>query len=200
MQVSNLRQYSQGDYKLVGRKEPVLHQPAQPVDSLDPSLSQVLDQMNDCMRREGGVGLAAPQIGIPYRLMVINTGDGPHKLANPTITERSGHQLSLEGCLSLGGTMSVVMRSRRVKVDALDDHGQPTTVECKGFKACAFQHEIDHLDGKLMTDRALVNINTKKVLGAAAGALIGGALRGLPGAAIGGAAGVGLVWAGEKLF
>ena len=59
---------------------------------------------------------------------------------------------------------------------------------------------FDHLDGKLMTDRALVNINTKKVLGAAAGALIGGALRGLPGAAIGGAAGVGLVWAGEKLF
>lgn len=186
--------------RLVGRRDPVLHQPAQPVDSLDQSTGRVLDEMASFMRQSGGCGLAGPQVGIPYRLIVVDAGGGLVKAANPEIVARSGGVPSLEGCLSLSGTMSLVWRSSQVTVKGTDEKGQPFLRQCRGLESRCFQHEIDHLDGKLMTDRTLVSITPLRLLGGAGGAIAGGLMRGVPGAIIGGAAGLGLAWGAEKAF
>ena len=197
---TKLAPYAHKKLEMADRKDPVLHQPAAPVDVKDENLGDVFIAMESVMRQQGGCGLAAPQVGIPHRMMVVDVGNGAIHLANPKITEREGWAPSIEGCLSLKGTLSVVGRSRRVTVEAHDKEGQPFTMRCNGFKALAMQHELDHLNGTLMTDRKGVNITPLRAAGGATGLIAGALLRGVTGSAIGGVLGVAAGYGVEKLL
>lgn len=191
---------SHAPMRLVERSHPALHEPAAPVDRVDVGTSNLLADMAHFMREQGGCGLAAPQVGVPYRLIVVDAGNGLIKAANPTIVDRQGGVLSLEGCLSVKGSLSVVWRASQVTVQATDQDGRPFTRLCKGLEARCFQHEIDHLDGKLMTDRALFTVTPLRALGGVAGTIAGAVTRGVSGAIVGGVAGVALAWSAEKAF
>lgn len=120
-----------------------------------PRLWMLLGDMADTMYKADGVGLAAPQVGILRRVVVIDVDDdnGLIELINPVITEVSEEiQCGREGCLSLPGRQGVVTRPKHVKVEALDRHGKPFTIEGEGLLARALCHEIDHLDGRLWID------------------------------------------------
>ena len=101
-----------------------------------------------------GVGLAAPQVGINKRVIVVDIGEGLYKLVNPEIVSSSGIQDGPEGCLSVPNVIGNVKRSEHIKVKALDENGNIVTIEASGFLARAFQHEIDHLNGIIFTDKA----------------------------------------------
>jgi peptide deformylase len=135
-----------------------LHAPAAPVTAFDAQLGTLVDDMIETMYAAPGIGLAAPQIGVPLRVAVIDLSGGKKggdvlTLVNPEIVERDGMQLEDEGCLSVPGFTATVPRPTRVVVRAFDRHGQPQTIEGTGLLARALQHELDHLDGKLFLDR-----------------------------------------------
>lgn len=140
---------------------PVLRRKAQAVRVVDSLLTQLLDDMLETMYDNNGIGLAAPQVGISKRLIVIDIHDGdpPIKMINPRIVERTGNIVGLEGCLSIPNVYGDVERAERVVVKGLNEKNKPLTVEATGLLARVFQHEIDHLDGKLFTDFA-TNIRT----------------------------------------
>ena len=121
--------------------------------TFDDKLATVLDDMAETMYKAEGVGLAAPQIGILRRYCVVDVGDGLIELINPVITEKSGSQTGSEGCLSVPDRFEEVTRPLKVTVRAQDRKGNNFTVTAEGFKARAFCHEIDHLDGVLYIDR-----------------------------------------------
>jgi peptide deformylase len=138
--------------------EPPLHEAASEVTSYDVDLQRLVDDMTETMYAAPGVGLAAPQVGVPLRLFVIDVSVGrdPNALivmANPTWVEREGMQLEEEGCLSLPGFNATVVRPARAVVTGFNRHGEPQTVEGRELLARALQHEIDHLDGKVFVDR-----------------------------------------------
>ena len=139
--------------KLVG--EEVLRAKARNVDIFDASLNRLLDDMLETMYAAPGIGLAAPQIGISKRIIVLDVGDGPIKMANPKILEVSGEQLGMEGCLSIPGLYGDVKRYDKIVVKGQDGLGKTFKIEADGLLSRCFQHEIDHLDGKLFTDVAL---------------------------------------------
>ncbi len=135
-----------------------LHTPAAPVTTFDAQLAALLDDMVETMYAAPGIGLAAPQIGVPLRIAVIDLSVGKKggeliTLVNPEIVEREGMQLEDEGCLSVPGFTATVPRPTRIVVRASDRQGQPRTIEGTGLLARALQHELDHLDGKLFLDR-----------------------------------------------
>jgi len=137
---------------------PGLHAPAAPVDAFDDGLQKLIDDMIETMYAAPGIGLAAPQIGIPRRICVIDLSVGKRggeliALVNPEFVERDGMQLEEEGCLSVPGFNATVPRPARVVVKALNRDGTPRTVEGTGLLARALQHELDHLDGVLFLDR-----------------------------------------------
>ena len=135
----------------------VLRQPATPVTEFSPDLRNVVERMLRLMRDADGVGLAGNQVGLLRRLFVYRpAGEGEGvAVINPEIVERSDETESgSEGCLSLQGVDVNVERSLRVVVNARDEHGEPVTIEAEGFDARILQHEIDHLDGVLIFDRA----------------------------------------------
>ena len=140
--------------ELVNERNPVLHGRAAEVSEVDATVRQTLADMERTMHDHGGVGLAAPQVGIPLRLIVVDAGGGRVKLVNPTVEKRAGDVRSTEGCLSLPGKRYIVHRSETVTVKGLDENGAPVTIEAGGLKARALQHEIDHLDGFTIADRA----------------------------------------------
>lgn len=119
----------------------------------DERLHILLDDMLETMYAADGVGLAAPQIGILRRVVVIDVGEGPVELINPEITSSSGTQCGREGCLSLPGRQAVVTRPEKVTVHAQDRNGKPFDLKAEGFFARAICHELDHLDGTLYIDR-----------------------------------------------
>ncbi|HXE80649.1 MAG TPA: peptide deformylase [Vicinamibacterales bacterium] len=134
-----------------------LHQPAKPVEAFTPELQALIDDMIETMYAAPGVGLAAPQIDVPLRLFVvdISVGRNPDDLmvfVNPEFVEREGMQLEDEGCLSLPGFSASVARPARVVLRGQDRNGVERTVEGTGLLARAFQHEMDHLDGRLFVD------------------------------------------------
>ncbi len=136
----------------------VLHQPAQPVADITPELHRIVQDMIETMYAAPGIGLAAPQIGLPLRLFVIDLslGRDPHgliTLVNPEFVERSGMQLEEEGCLSVPGFNATVARPDFAIVKGIDLNGEERTVEGKGLLARAFQHEMDHLEGRVFLDR-----------------------------------------------
>ena len=121
--------------------------------TFDEKLATLLDDMAETMYEAEGVGLAAPQIGILRRVCVVDVGDGLIELINPVITEMSGKQQGSEGCLSIPERFEEVERPNKVTVRAQDRNGNTFIITAEGFKARAFCHEIDHLDGVLYIDR-----------------------------------------------
>lgn len=136
----------------------ILHDPARPVDAVTPDVKQLIDDMIETMYAAPGVGLAAPQIGVPLRIFVvdISLGHDPASLMvfiNPEFIERDGVQLEEEGCLSVPGFNATVVRPAHAIVKGLDRTGAEQQSEADGLLARAFQHEMDHLDGTLFVDR-----------------------------------------------
>ncbi|TAK19117.1 MAG: peptide deformylase [Acidobacteria bacterium] len=138
--------------------DPVLARKAEPVAEVTGEIRQLVDDMIETMYAAPGVGLAAPQIGVPLRICVIDISGGRRggqviTLINPEFVERTGMQLEEEGCLSVPGYNATVARPERAVVRGLDREGQPVTIEGTGLLARALQHELDHLDGTLFLNR-----------------------------------------------
>ncbi|HSB42606.1 MAG TPA: peptide deformylase [Methylomirabilota bacterium] len=134
--------------------DPVLRQVAVRVREITPEIKQIIADMTETMWHQVGIGLAAPQVGLPYRILVMDDGKGgAQALLNPTIESRSGTVREEEGCLSLPGIFGVVERSKTITVSAIDAEGRPVSLEATGLKARIIQHELDHLDGVLFIDR-----------------------------------------------
>ena len=134
--------------------DPVLRQRAKRVPNIDGSVQQLIDDMVDTMRAASGVGLAAPQVGIPLRVAVIEIpGEEVIALINPEILKRHGERLIQEACLSVPGYQGEVKRSVWVKVRAQDREGRIIRIRGEGLLAQALEHEIDHLNGVLYIDR-----------------------------------------------
>lgn len=132
--------------------DPVLTKKSRPVEQMTPRISELITDMLDTMYDAMGVGLAAPQVGILKRIVVIDVGEGPIVLINPEILETSGEQTGDEGCLSVPGMAGQVTRPNYVKVKALDVNMEEVIYEGEELLARAFCHEIDHLDGKMYTE------------------------------------------------
>jgi peptide deformylase len=136
----------------------LLHATAQPVEAVTADVGRLIDDMVQTMYAAPGVGLAAPQIGVPLRIFVVDlsVGRDPSGLivmVNPEFVERTGMQLEEEGCLSVPGFNATVVRPMRSVIKGLDRTGSPCEHEGTGLLARAFQHEMDHLDGTLFVDR-----------------------------------------------
>ena len=132
--------------------DPVLTKISRPVDKMTPRIHDLITDMPDTMYEAMGVGLAAPQVGILKRVVVIDVGDGPIILINPEIIEKSGEQTGDEGCLSVPGMSGQVTRPDYVKVKALNEDMEEVVYEGEGLLARAFCHELDHLDGHMYTE------------------------------------------------
>ena len=135
--------------------DPLLREVSKPVKEITPRIHKLLDDMAETMYEANGVGLAAPQIAILKRVIVIDVGDGLIELINPEVIEQDGEQVGPEGCLSVPGVVGSVKRANNVKVKGLDRNGKEIIVEGTELKARALLHEIDHLNGVLFTDLAL---------------------------------------------
>jgi len=134
--------------------DPVLRKKARKVAKVSMDHAQTLSRMAQFMYASKGIGLAAPQIGLNQRLIVVDAGTGLYKLVNPRITRKEGKQVMEEGCLSVPGVYVKIKRARKVCIEAMDESGKPQKIECQDLLACVFQHEIDHLEGKLILDYA----------------------------------------------
>lgn len=132
----------------------VLRKKAKEVKVLTPRLKELIGDMFDTMYAANGVGLAAPQVGVLRRIVVIDCGDDPITLINPVIVEKDGLQTGEEGCLSVPGKVGVVERAMHCRVRAKNADMQDFEVEGEGLLARCLQHEIDHLDGKMYVDIA----------------------------------------------
>ncbi|MBS4539735.1 peptide deformylase [Clostridium sp. D2Q-11] len=133
--------------------DPVLRKKSRKIENINDRLLTLLDDMVDTMYKEDGIGLAAPQIGILKRAVVIDIGEGPIKLINPEIIEQKGESIDVEGCLSIPDESGMVKRPERVKVKYMDINGEDIIIETDGLLARALCHEIDHLDGVLYIDK-----------------------------------------------
>lgn len=133
----------------------ILYKKCKAVVKFDEKLHILLDDMYETMKSRDGVGLAAPQVGILKRAVVIDVGDGKIELINPEIVEESGEQTGSEGCLSVPGVFGEVTRPNVVTVKAQDRNGKWFKITGKELLARAFCHEIEHLDGKLFLDRVI---------------------------------------------
>jgi peptide deformylase len=132
--------------------DPCLRGEAVPVESIGAGERRVLARMAETMYNAHGVGLAAPQVGIDQRLVVVDVGEGLVKLVNPEIIEEKGESTLEEGCISLPGVIVSVDRAKKVSVRASDERGIPVELEAEGLLARVLQHEIDHLNGVLIID------------------------------------------------
>lgn len=140
-----------GIRKILTDKDPALHKVCKPVTDFDKKLHKLLDDMAQTLEEANGVGLAAPQVGILRRVVIVDTGDGILELVNPTIIESSGEQIGAEGCLSVPGKYGLVKRPNVVKVRAQDRNGKWYEAEGEELIARCFCHELDHLDGVVYT-------------------------------------------------
>lgn len=142
--------------KVLVAGDPVLRQISKPVDRIDKKLQRFLKDMAETMYAEDGVGLAAPQVGVLKRVVVIDVGDelGLLELINPVITKREGSVVSGEGCLSVPDFEGEVERAESVECEFTDRTGQRMVLNASGLLAVCIQHELDHLDGILFVDKA----------------------------------------------
>lgn len=141
-------------YQIVEIGTEVLREKAVEVKEVTPNIVKLIDNMFETMYAAKGVGLAAPQIGVSKRVIVIDIGDGPIEMVNPVILESEGEELEEEGCLSIPGVTGEVARAAKVKVQGLNRNGQLQEIVAEELLARAFQHEIDHLEGVLFVDKA----------------------------------------------
>lgn len=130
----------------------VLRKTSKPIKEVTPKIKQLIEDMLDTMYEAEGVGLAAPQVGILKRLVVIDIGEGPIVMINPEIIETSGSQTGQEGCLSVPGKAGMVTRPNYVKARAWDENMELYVIEGEELLARAICHELDHLDGKMYVD------------------------------------------------
>ena len=140
--------------KIVIAGAPVLREVAQPVERIDKKLQRLLRDMAETMYAADGVGLAAPQVGVSKRVVVIDVGEGLYELINPEIVKREGKVLGSEGCLSVPDYEGEVERSESVECEFTDKTGQRMLLSASGLLAICIQHELDHLDGILFIDKA----------------------------------------------
>lgn len=138
--------------KIYTGDDPVLRKKARNITKISKKLRTLAKDMLETMYHANGVGLAAPQVGISERMVVIDVGSGPIILINPEITKKEGENRDVEGCLSLPGRNEYVTRAERVWVTAFDHNGKKINLTGEGLLARAFQHEIDHLNGILFID------------------------------------------------
>ena len=136
-------------------EDDVLRKVCKPVKEINEHILTLLDDMAETMYHAEGVGLAAPQVGIVKRVVVIDIGEGLVEMINPVIVETKGSQVDYEGCLSLPGRSERVDRPEYVKVEALNRKGEKVIIEGTELMAVALCHEIDHLDGVLYIDKAI---------------------------------------------
>jgi len=136
--------------------DPILRKTAKPVEEVTPRIVRLLDDMAETLyAAPGRAGLAAPQVGVLRRVVVMDCGDGLIELINPVITERSGEQVGPEGCLSFPRFYGDVKRAQKVTVRSLNRSGETFELTGEGFLARCIQHEVEHLDGVLFTDHVL---------------------------------------------
>ena len=135
--------------KILTDKEPALHKVCKPVTSFDRKLHKLLDDMRETLEEAQGVGLAAPQVGILRRVVIVDTGEEILELVNPTLIETDGEQEGPEGCLSVPGRYGLVKRPYYAKVRAQDRYGEWFEAEGEELIGRCFCHELDHLDGIL---------------------------------------------------
>lgn len=135
---------------------PVLKQIAEPVEHVNKKLRALIDDMAETMYETEGVGLAAPQVAVSKRIIVVDdhAGSGLIALINPEITHTEGSQVGPEGCLSAPGYFGDVERFDKITVKGIDPHNKKVTIKAEGFLARIFQHEIDHLEGHLFIEKA----------------------------------------------
>ncbi len=135
--------------------DPALRRRAAPVGDITPEIRKIIADMVDTMYDEVGIGLAAPQVGVSLRLVVVGDeeGRGAQALVNPVIAEEGGQVTAEEGCLSLPGVFAPVARAAWVRVEAQDADGKPVAITARALRARVLQHEMDHLDGVLFIDR-----------------------------------------------
>ena len=137
--------------KILTDKEPALHKVCKPVTSFDKKLHKLLDDMRETLEEAQGVGLAAPQVGILRRVVIVDTGEEILELVNPVMVETDGEQEGMEGCLSVPGRYGIVKRPYYAKVRAQDRYGDWYEAEGEELIGRCFCHELDHLDGIVYT-------------------------------------------------
>lgn len=149
---------------ILTEEDPTLRRISRKVDEITPRIITLLDDMKDTLHKANGCGLAAPQVGVLRRVVIVEVEEGKLiELINPEIVKTSGKQNEIEGCLSLPHKWGVTDRPMKVTVKALDRNGKPFTVSGEGLLARAFCHEIDHLDGKLFTDCAIEMVDESEL-------------------------------------
>ena len=155
---------------IITEEDPFLHKKCRPVTKFDGRLGTLLDDMGETLHEANGVGLAAIQVGMLRRVVVIDIGDGIRELVNPVVLEQDGEQESLEGCLSIPGKWGLTRRPKHVKVRAQDRDGKFFEYEAEDLLATVSCHEIDHLDGilflthvkRMLTREELAKITSKE--------------------------------------
>ncbi len=149
---------------ILTEEDPILRRTSRTVDEITPRIITLLDDMKDTLHKANGCGLAAPQVGVLRRVVLVEVEEGKTiELINPEIVKTSGKQNEIEGCLSLPHKWGITDRPMKVTVKALDRNGKPFTVTGEGLLARAFCHEIDHLDGKLFTDNAIEMVDESEL-------------------------------------
>ena len=141
-----------GIRRILNHKEPALHKTCKPVVNFDARLHKLLDDMHETLEDSGGVGLAAPQVGILRRVVLVDNGEEVLELINPTLLETDGEQEGPEGCLSVPGKYGLVKRPYYAKVRAQDRNGNWFEADGEELTARCFCHELDHLDGIIFTE------------------------------------------------
>lgn len=147
--------------KILRLGDETLRRKARPVEVFNKRLHTLLDDMAETMYEAEGAGLAAPQVGILRRAVVIDAGEGLLELVNPEILSQEGEQINPEGCLSIPGRRCTVQRPQKVVVRAQDRTGKPFELTGEDFLAIAISHELDHLDGVLYVDKMIEDVTDK---------------------------------------
>lgn len=149
--------------QIVKEGDSVLTKKCREVTKFDDRLATLIDDMIETLHLANGVGLAAPQVGVLRRVVIVDVGEGPIELVNPKIIAYSGEQESLEGCLSCPGEWGITRRPNYVKVKAQDRNGNEFTVEGKELLAKAFCHELDHLEGIIYKQKAIRMLTPQEI-------------------------------------
>ena len=132
--------------------DPILRKKAKKVGAVTAECRSILSQMARSMYESQGVGLAAPQVGVNASMIVVDIGSGLYKLINPKIVKKEGKQSIKEGCLSVPGVSVKIRRAKKIWLEAQDEDSRPVKIQAQDLLACVFQHEIDHLLGRLIVD------------------------------------------------
>lgn len=139
--------------------DPILRKKSKRVDAISDKIKNLMVDMEETMKNSNGIGLAAPQVGILKRIIVVDVGNGLYKMINPEILEKSGSQIDVEGCLSIPDFNGTVERPQKIKVKYFDENMEERTEEAEDLFARCICHEIDHLDGILFRDKYIDEID-----------------------------------------